>query len=220
MIYFSYNDYSDCIENGKIDEIKKVEEKVAKYELKNGKIKKTENDNNVIKILKEKYELKKFLNEFLKLDLSQLGNSPLIKYYNYTKTILDKEKESTLIAKIEEKQIFILVKEINEIDTNISYKMFEHTFNIIKRWNEEEKKENKRNPIVIPIVIYTGKEKWKDFNNLYSRSINYTTWKENEIKFFYNMIQVNELKLKNLEQINSKISEEFIEIKNKYLQIN
>ena len=98
--------------------------------------------------------------------------------------------------------------------------MFEHTFNIIKRWNEEEKKENKRNPIVIPIVIYTGKEKWKDFNNLYSRSINYTTWKENEIKFFYNMIQVNELKLKNLEQINSKISEEFIEIKNKYLQIN
>ncbi len=220
MIYFSYNDYSDCMENGKIDEIKKVEEKVAKYELKNGKIKKTENDNNVIKILKEKYELKKFLNEFLKLDLSQLGNSPLIKYYNYTKTILDKEKESTLIAKIEEKQIFILVKEINEIDTNISYKMFEHTFNIIKRWNEEEKKENKRNPIVIPIVIYTGKEKWKDFNNLYSRSINYTTWKENEIKFFYNMIQVNELKLKNLEQINSKISEEFIEIKNKYLQIN
>lgn len=220
MIYFSYNDYSDCMENGKIDEIKKVEEKVAKYELKNGKIKKTENDNNVIKILKEKYELKKFLNEFLKLDLSQLGNSPLIKYYNYTKTILDKEKESTLIAKIEEKQIFILVKEINEIDTNISYKMFEHTFNIIKRWNEEEKKENKRNPIVIPIVIYTGKEKWKDFNHLYSRSINYTTWKENEIKFFYNMIQVNELKLKNLEQINSKISEEFIEIKNKYLQIN
>lgn len=220
MIYFSYNDYSDCMENGKIDEIKKVEEKVAKYELKNGKIKKTENDNNVIKILKEKYELKKFLNEFLKLDLSQLGNSPLIKYYNYTKTILDKEKESTLIAKIEEKQIFILVKEINEIDTNISYKMFEHTFNIIKRWNEEEKKENKRNPIVIPIVIYTGKEKWKDFNNLYSRSINYTTWKENEIKFFYNMIQVNELKLKKLEQINSKISEEFIEIKNKYLQIN
>lgn len=220
MIYFSYNDYSDCMENGKIDEIKKVEEKVAKYELKNGKIKKTENDNNVIKILKEKYELKKFLNEFLKLDLSQLGNSPLIKYYNYTKTILDKEKESTLIAKIEEKQIFILVKEINEIDTNISYKMFEHTFNIIKRWNEEEKKENKRNPIVIPIVIYTGKEKWNDFNHLYSRSINYTTWKENEIKFFYNMIQVNELKLKNLEQINSKISEEFIEIKNKYLQIN
>ena len=220
MIYFSYNDYSDCMENGKIDEIKKVEEKVAKYELKNGKIKKTENDNNVIKILKEKYELKKFLNEFLKLDLSQLGNSPLIKYYNYTKTILDKEKESTLIAKIEEKQIFILVKEINEIDTNISYKMFEHTFNIIKRWNEEEKKENKRNPIVIPIVIYTGKEKWNNLAKIHYKDYNYTIWKENNIRFFYNVIKINELKMANLRQMESKLAKEFIKVKNKYLQIN
>ena len=36
MRYFSYNDYMDCTENGEIKELEKVEEKIARYELKNG----------------------------------------------------------------------------------------------------------------------------------------------------------------------------------------
>ena len=38
MIYFSYNDYLDCMENGKISNIERVEEKISKYETQNGKI--------------------------------------------------------------------------------------------------------------------------------------------------------------------------------------
>ena len=33
MIYFSYNDYMDYTENGEINEVKRVEEDIAKYEL-------------------------------------------------------------------------------------------------------------------------------------------------------------------------------------------
>lgn len=218
MIYFSYNDFSDCMENGKIDEIKRVEERILKYELRNGKNENTE--NNIIKILKEKYELRKFLTEFIKLDFNQLGYDSDIRYYNYIKAISDNERNNALIAKIKEKEIFILIKQINKIDSNISYKMFEHTLNIIKKWNEEEKRENKRKPIVIPIVIYTGKERWKNFSYTHSKDINYTTWKENSIKFFYNTIQLNDLKVEDLKQLESKVAEEFIKVKNKYLQIN
>lgn len=218
MIYFSYNDFSDCMEKGKIDEIKRVEERISKYELKNGKNENTE--SNIIKILKEKYELKKFLSEFLKMDLRQLGYESDIRYYNCVKTVSDKEINNSLIAKIKEKEIFIFIKVISQIDTNISYKIFEHTFSIIKRWNEEEREINKRKPIVIPIVIYTGKERWENFNHTYSKNINYTTWKENSIKFFYNIIQLKDLKVEDLKQKESNVAKEFIKVKNKYLQIN
>lgn len=211
MIYFSYNDFSDCMEKGKIDEIKKVEERISKYELKNGKNVNTE--NNIIKILKDKCELKKFLSEFLKMDLRQLGYESDIRYYNCVKTVSDKEINNSLIAKIKEKEIFIFIKVISQIDTNISYKIFEHTFSIIKRWNEEEREINKRKPIVIPIVIYTGKKRWENFNHTYSKNINYTTWKENSIKFFYNIIQLKDLKVEDLKQKESKVAKEFIKVK-------
>lgn len=218
MIYFSYNDFSDCMYKGKIDELEGVEEKISKYELKNGKNVNT--DNNIIKILKEKNELKKFLTEFLKMDLLQLGYKLDIRYYNFIKTESDKDINNSLIAKIKEKEIFIFIKVISQIDTNISYKMFEHSFNIIKRWNKEEKAINKRNPIVIPTVIYTGKEKWDNLSHTYSKDINYTTYKENSIKFFYNSFQVNALKIEDLRQMKSNVAKEFIKVKNKYLQIN
>lgn len=218
MLYFSYNDFSDCMDKGKIDELKRVEEKISKYELKNGENVNTE--DNIIKILKEKCELKKFLSEFLKMDLRQLGYGLDIRYYNCIKTVSDYEINNSLIAKIKEKEIFIFIKVISQINTNISYKMFEHTFNIIKRWNEEEKGVNKRNPIVIPTVIYTGKKKLDNLSHTYSKNINYTTWGENSIKFFYNIIKINELKVENLKHVESKLAKEFIKVKNKYLQIN
>ena len=218
MIYFSYNDFLDCMDNGKIDELTRIEEKVSKYKLKNGKNENTE--NNIINILKEKCELKKFLNEFLKMDLSQLGYNLDIIYYNHVKRLSNNKINDILIAKIKEKEIFIFIKLINQIDFNISYKMFEDTFNIIKKWNEEEKIVNKRNPIVIPTVIYTGKEKWNNLSYTYSKDIRYTTCKENSIKFFYNAIELNDLKVEDLRKIESTLAKEFMKLKYKYLQIN
>ena len=218
MIYFSYNDFSDCVEKGKIDELKRVEERISKYELKNGKNVNTE--NSIIKILREKCELKKFLSEFVKMDMSQLRNELDIKYYNYIKTMSDEQTKDILVAKIKEKEIFIVIKLINQIDANISYKMFEYTFEIIKRWNDEEKIVNRRKPIVIPILIYTGKEKWNNLAKIHYKDYNYTIWKENNIRFFYNVIKINELKMANLRQMESKLAKEFIKVKNKYLQIN
>lgn len=61
MLYFSYNDFSDFIENRKIDEIKKVEENTEYYKIKNAERLK---ENNIVKILKEKIELKNFLENF------------------------------------------------------------------------------------------------------------------------------------------------------------
>ena len=61
MIYFSYNDYMDYTENGEINEVKRVEENIAKYELKNGAKTKYNSENKIIKMLKNKFYLKKFI---------------------------------------------------------------------------------------------------------------------------------------------------------------
>ena len=99
--------------------------------------------------------------------------------------------------------------------------MFEYSLNIINKWNIEEKKQYKRYPIVIPIVIYIGKEKWNNItNSQIHNKINYITYKDNRINFSYNFININNLKIDELEKMESKVSQELKKLKNKYLQIN
>lgn len=210
MRYFSYNDYMDCTENGEINEIKRVEEKIAKYEFKNG-TKTTYNiKNKIIETLKNKNCLKMFMEEFFYF--SEIDEIENIVYCSDVKTITDKQNNN-IICKIEDKEMFILIKVIDKIDSNITYKMFENSINIIKRWNEEEKIESKRFPIVIPIVIYIGKQKWKpNYCNNYGK-INYTTCEKNRINFSYNIIEINNLGINKLQKMKSNIAQELINIK-------
>ena len=112
MRYFSYNDYMDCTENGKIKEIRKVEEKTAKYELKNGEKTAYNTKNKIIEMLKNKIYLKQFMEEFF--NLSEIGSIKNIVYCNDIKSINNKHNNN-IICKIEDKEIFILIKVINDI---------------------------------------------------------------------------------------------------------
>lgn len=210
MRYFSYNDYMDYTENREINEIKKVEEKIEKYELKNGEKAEYNTKNKVIKMLKNKICLKKFMEDFF--NLSEIGDIENIVYCDNIKSITDKQNNN-IICKIQDREIFILIKVISNIDANITYKMFENSLNIIKKWNEEEKIENKRYPIVIPIVIYLGKQKWNiNYCDIYSK-INYIKCEKNRINFSYNIIDVNNIEITKLQNMRSYIAQEFINIK-------
>ena len=218
MTYFSYNDFLDCTENGELDKAIKVEEKIVRYEVKNGEKKTYNSKNQIIKILKDKKQLKIFLEEFL--NISETSYIENISYCNKIKTLTDKNDTNNIICKLENKELFIIIKVIEEIDNNISYKMFEHSINIIKRWIKEEKAEQKRYPIVIPIVIYTGNKNWKYIKSINRNKINYITYENNKINFSYNMIDINRIEVGKLETMESKIAKELICLKNKYLQIN
>lgn len=210
MRYFSYNDYMDCTENGEIKEIEKVEEKIARYELKNGFKTQYNKENRIIEMLKNKIYFKKFMEEFF--NLAEIGNFEDICYCNNIKSITDKQNNN-VICKIKNKEIFILTKVISQIDLNITYKMFENSINIIKRWNEEDKIENKRYPIVIPIVIYLGKQKWKHDYSDNKRKINYMQCDKSRINFSYNIIDINNLQISKLQSMKSHIARELINTK-------
>ena len=208
MQYFSYNDYMDYSESGKIDKVVKVEEKIEKYERLNGTRKSKNDSNKIIEILREKREMQYFLNDFFNFD-----NIEDINYCNHIKSITDKETKSNIIFKSKNKEIYIFIKVIENIDINISYKMLEHSINIIKRWEIQENKKNKRYPIVIPIVIYTGKQLWERKIKTKNDKINYVTFEDNSINFSYNMINISELNIKELHNIKSKVAKEIIKIK-------
>lgn len=214
MLYFSYNDFVDCTENGEINGIIKLEEKVEKYELKNSNQEVHRDKNQIIEILKDKIQMKKFLKEFL--NLQKIGAAENLTYYNCIEGII--EKNEKIIYKIEDKEIFIFVKVIDELDYNISYKMFEDSLKIIQEWNTIEKSKNKRNPIVIPIVIYIGKKIWE--NRKMYNTLNYVTMEDNRINFSYNIVNINDLNINELKNMNCKVAKELIKFKNKYLQIN
>lgn len=211
MRYFSYNDYMDYSESGKIDKVVKVEERIEKYEVMNRTRKKVNNSNKIVEILKDKKQLQIFLNEFL--NFFEIIDIEDIIYCNFIKSISDKDVSNNLICKSNNKEIYIFIKVIENIDVNISYKMLEHSINIIKRWEAEEKRENKRYPIVIPIILYTGKEIWKKRVSRTCDKINYVTFEENSINFSYNMINVNELNLEELMNMKSKVAKEIVNIR-------
>lgn len=211
MQYFSYNDFMDCTENG---EIRKVEENIVNYEVKNKEEQVNKKRHKIVNILKKKIQLKNFLEEFF--NINEIKSLENINYCNSVKSILDKEQNNNVICKIKDKEIFIFIKTIESIDTNICYKMFEYSLNIIDRWGKEDETKNKRRPIVIPIVIYTGKEIWRDNksnkNNIYDK-INYITYEKNKIRFSYNVININDFKIGELNKMNSEVAKELINIK-------
>lgn len=84
--------------------------------------------------------------------------------------------------------------------------------NIINQWNIQKQERKIKNPIVIPIVIYTGKEKWKDFTSVVNNKICYIQYEKNKIKFSYNMLKINEIDKKFLKGLDSKVSKIMIEL--------
>ena len=90
--------------------------------------------------------------------------------------------------------------------------MLEYSLKIIKGC-EQKMLQNVRNPIVIPIVIYTGNKKCNTNNYQLKQRINYIEFKSNSINFAYNLIKINELGNSELKKMKSKVAKKMLKIK-------
>ena len=221
MRYFSYNDYMDYKGNIDMNNYGRVEEEKAEYILEDGEI---NSQFEIIEILKNIEDLQDFLNEFVWADEQIKQND--ITYYNANKTTQENQimyydenenfeksnYENMITCKIKSKEIFVIIKELREIDLNIIYKMLEYSLKIIKGC-EQNMLQNVRNPIVIPIVIYTGNKKWNTNNYQLKQKINYIEFKSNSINFAYNLIKINELGNSELKKMKSKVAKKMLKIK-------
>ena len=221
MRYFSYNDYMDYKGNIDMNNYGRVEEEKAEYILEDGEI---NSQFEIIEILKNIEDLQDFLNEFVWADEPIKQND--VTYYNANQTTQEKQimyydenenfeksnYENMITCKIKSKEIFVIIKELHEIDLNIIYKMLEYSLKIIKGC-EQNMLQNVRNPIVIPKVIYTGNKKWNTNNYQLKQKINYIEFKSNSINFAYNLIKINELGNSELKKMKSKVEKKMLKIK-------
>lgn len=139
-----------------------LKEESCEYEFQNiNKIINNVHDKVFRKIFDNKSETIKFINRSLKLK-NKIKEEKIEKYNSSFITITLKNKESDIVYKLKEKNIFFLIEHQTKIDYSMPLRILEYE-NEIMRSAIDIKKINKKKykmPLIIPIVLYTGKQKW------------------------------------------------------------
>ena len=112
--------------------------------------------NKVLGLKNTKYEISK--DKLEKCDTSFITKA----YYN---------KEADVIYKRTDMEVYFLIEHQSTVDKNMSVRILEYEVEILRdiiknkeinKSNKKNKTEPKENPTIIPIVLYTGEEKWNE----------------------------------------------------------
>ena len=110
-------------------------------------------------VLDQKEEAVKFINKTLKLNIKK---EEIEKYNSSFINKLFQNKEADIVYKIKDKNIFFLIDHQSKIDYSMPFRLLEYEVAIIRSAIDKSKIKNKsyKIPLVMPIVLYTGKQKW------------------------------------------------------------
>ena len=182
----------------KCEEILREEEQKSKeFKGKNENIIREETEKYYInqkhdKMFKEMLSDKKstvdFINSFLHLNLVE---DDIEKYEKEFRTSEFSNVEADVVYKIKNKNVFILIEHQSSVDYKMSYRIMRYKYAIIESAIDKKRLKEKsyRITMVIPIVLYTGKRKWKKLliNDIEEKVEGYAeNWLE------YTLIDVNE----------------------------
>lgn len=150
-----------------------------------------EHDKIFRTVLDKKTDVSKFLNKFLRLNIK------IEELEKYNSSYIDpkfKNKEADIVYRIKDKNIFLLIEHQTKIDKKMPIRLLEYSAAIIESAIEDTKYKPK--PRVIPIVLYTGKIKWKIENETIEKQQFFK-----EVKLIdgeFNLIDINDFNKKEL----------------------
>ena len=186
MKSFTYFDYIKCIHTLRLNAVFKIAEGGEKYNLTKEKEK---------KILKEKiinnHKIAELINKFLE-PRENIEKENLIRCFDNKKHKFSTKKPDYIFFYTKQNLIFIIEEE-NEINDRVKYKMLNYCIDYMQECNRKMKEEKeKRYLMIIPIVIYTGKERVK-LNDRKDRRKNISEYifENYDIDFDYNLIDIN-----------------------------
>ena len=175
----------------------KVMEEGETYQVRNQK-----HDKIFKEILDNKKEGVKLLNKYLDLKIEEKD----IEKYTRKFVLPELEnRESDVIYKLKNEQIFFLIEHQTKVDYSMPFRMLEYIVEIMRSAVSREKMQNKSEklPIVVPIVIYTGKENWKVPRLLQERQAYYG---KTNLEFKYNLVDGSKISKEELMKENSILS--------------
>ena len=145
-------------------------------------------------ILSDKREISNFLKDFINPE-STIKSEDMEPYNTSFVTSKYQNREADIVYKIKGKNAFILIEHQSKIDKQMPYRLLEYYTEILrinKTRNEEEM------PIVVPIVIYTGSEKWKANGYISEKQAKLEGYEEGRLDIKYNLVQANNFKTEEL----------------------
>ncbi len=154
-------------------------------------------------ILKNKKEISQFLKQFIEFEVSEenltIYNSSFInKHYE--------RRESDIIYKLKDREIYYLIEHQSKVDKTMPHRILEYCMELMREIEENKSNKYETNALIIPIVIYTGTQKWTVATNFSDTQKVEEKYKKYTIKLQYQLIDINEYKKEDLMKINTKIS--------------
>jgi len=109
--------------------------------------------------LDKKEEAIALINQAIKIKLKA---EEIEKYTSSFVSKIFQNREADIVYKYKNKNIFFLIEHQTKIDYSMPYRILEYEIEIMKSAIDIRKIKNKeyKLPLVIPIVLYTGKKKW------------------------------------------------------------
>lgn len=189
---FTYGQYIKCIHVLRLNAVLQLAEESAEYNIKKLE-KKYAHDKLVKNILKDKKEAEEFINQFLE-PKEKVKAENLIRYTNSYITKKYKSKEADLVYKLKNQEVFFLIEHQSSIDNSMPYRMLNYCIDIMQEWSRNKRiKKICGYPIIVPIIIYTGNQKWKATKNFKEKQISNYVFERYKIDFEYNFIDINKL---------------------------
>lgn len=194
MEIFTYQDYlryQEFIRKQKIQIANVLRENEETYHVGNKQVN-HEHDKVFRSVLDDKREVAIFINQTLKLK-EKITEEQIEKYNSSFVSLEFKNQECDVIYKMKKQNIFFLIEQQTKIDYTMPLRIAEYVSVIMKSAIDKKKLGQKgyKYPAVIPIVIYTGRKKWKAKN--YIKDIQEELEGYEGLEFAkYNVVDIND----------------------------
>ena len=145
------------------------------------------------KALDKKKDAVKIINRILK-DGEKISENEIEKYTSSYISDELRNSESDVVYKLKNENVFFLIEHQTKIDYSMPYRILKYELNVIDSVSIDNKyigKEYKYS-LVIPIVLYTGKEKWDAKLDLISMQYKWSKYSGQELSR-YNILDINEI---------------------------
>lgn len=211
----NYLKYKEFLNQTKKNIVCQLKEENEAYDVKDKAVN-NEHDKIFRRILDDKKEVAKFINKALKLE-KQLTEKEIEKYNSSFITLELKNQECDVIYKMENQDVFFLIEHQTKIDYTMPLRILEYVVEIMKSAIDKDKlgKKEYRFPVVIPVVLYTGRKKWNVSN--YIKEVQENLMGYEGVDFAkYNIVDINNYTEEELLQEENFLSKAMLIEKAKY----
>jgi len=148
-------------------------------------------------VLQNQEEVAQFINKFGNYQV----NREELEIYN-PNYITEKfeYKNADIVYKLRDKELYFLIEHQTKVDYSMAYRIFNYCLEII-RSVVENKKINRiayRYPRIVPIVLYTGNQKWNSSNSFAELQEGESKSEIDSIEVKYKLVDVNEYEIEEL----------------------